>query len=120
MEVKTVTVIGANGIMGCNVSAIFASFGGAKVYMVSRTKDKSEKAIARAVKSVRADSIKRNLVPMDYSSLASCIKDSDLVFESVAENMETKLQVTGEIARYINEDTICATGTSGLSITTLA
>lgn len=33
MNIKTVTVIGANGTMGCNVSAIFASFGNAKVYM---------------------------------------------------------------------------------------
>ena len=36
MKIKTVTVLGANGTMGTNVSAIFASFGNAKVYMVSR------------------------------------------------------------------------------------
>ena len=44
MNIKTVTVIGANGTMGCNVSAIFASFGNAKVYMVSRDMEKSKKA----------------------------------------------------------------------------
>ena len=31
MRIKTVTVLGANGTMGTNVSAIFASFGNAKV-----------------------------------------------------------------------------------------
>lgn len=36
MNIKTVTVVGANGTMGCNVSAMFASFGNAKVYMVCR------------------------------------------------------------------------------------
>lgn len=42
MKIQTVTVIGANGTMGCNVSAIFASFGNAKVYMVSRDIEKSK------------------------------------------------------------------------------
>ncbi len=30
-NIKTVTVVGANGTMGTNVSGIFASFGAAKV-----------------------------------------------------------------------------------------
>ena len=40
LKIKTVTVVGANGTMGTNVSGIFASFGGATVYMVSRDKEK--------------------------------------------------------------------------------
>ena len=40
--IKVVTIIGANGTMGANVSAIFASFGNARVYMVSRDKEKSK------------------------------------------------------------------------------
>ena len=47
MEIETVTVVGANGTMGTNVSGIFASFGGAKVYMVSRDIEKSRKAAVR-------------------------------------------------------------------------
>lgn len=43
MKISTVTVIGANGTMGTNVSAIFAPFGNAKVYMVSRDIEKSKK-----------------------------------------------------------------------------
>lgn len=42
MNIKTVTVLGANGTMGRNVSAIFASFGQAKVYMMCRNMKKSE------------------------------------------------------------------------------
>lgn len=120
MSIQTVTVIGANGTMGCNVSALFASFGGAKVYMVSRDIEQSRKAVARAVKSVRADSIAANLVPADYSMLEQCIRKSDLVFESVAESLEVKLEVAHRIAMYANSDTILATGSSGLSIKTLA
>ena len=36
MEIRKVTVIGANGTMGYNAAAMFASFGNAKVFMVSR------------------------------------------------------------------------------------
>ena len=36
MNIRTVMVLGANGSMGRNVSAIFASFGNAKVYMMCR------------------------------------------------------------------------------------
>ena len=88
MNIKTVTVIGANGTMGCNVSAIFASFGNAKVYMVSRDMEKSKKAAIKAGNSVKASSIMNNLIPADYSMLDQCVSQSDLVFESVAENLE--------------------------------
>ena len=120
MKIKTVAIIGANGTMGCNISGIFASFGGAKVYMISRSMEKSRKAAKRAAKSVRADSIVDNLVPADYSMLEQCIKEADFVFESVAENLNTKLEITRQVAQYARPDAILATGTSGLSITTLA
>src|SRR4051794_17489445 len=118
--IKTVTVIGANGTMGCNVSGIFASFGNAKVYMISRSMDKSEKAAAKSAKSVKADSIVKNLIPADYTMLEKCISESDLVFESCAENYEIKTEITNQIAKYAKENTIFCSGTSGLSLTGLA
>lgn len=42
MKVNVVTVLGANGAMGTNISAIFASFGNAKVYLISRDIEKSK------------------------------------------------------------------------------
>lgn len=120
MKIRTVTVVGANGTMGANVSAIFASFGGAKVYMVSRDLEKSKVAALKAAKSVRADSIIRNLTPADYSMLDSCVSESDLVFESVAENLEIKLDIHSRISRSLKKGAIACTGSSGLSITRLA
>ena len=119
-KIKTVTVVGANGTMGANVSAIFASFGNAKVYMVSRDMDKSRKAVAKAVKSVRAQSIAANLIPADYSMLSACVAESDLVFESTAENPEIKKDITKRIAGALGQNTIVCSGTSGLSVTMLA
>lgn len=120
MNIKTVTVVGANGAMGSNVSAIFASFGNAKVYMISRDIEKSKEAVLKAAKSVRAESIMGNLIPKDYSALSECVAESDLVFESVAENIDVKLDITKKIAAAIRDDAIACSGTSGLSITQLS
>lgn len=120
ITIKTVTVVGANGTMGCNISGIFASFGDAKVYMVSRDLEKSKQAIAKAEKSVRAESISKNMIPADYSMLDECVRESDLVFESTAENLELKIEITNRIAKSLRRDAIACTGSSGLSITRLA
>ena len=120
MNIKTVTVIGANGTMGRNISAIFASFGNAKVYMVSRAIEKSTKAKEKAFQTVRAESIKHNMIPADYSMLEKCINESDLVFESTAENLEIKLEITKKIAEFAKPNTVFCTGSSGLSISKLA
>lgn len=120
MEIRTVTVVGASGTMGANVSAIFAAFGDAKVFMVSRNIESSKKAVLKAIKSVRADSILNKLIPADYSMLADCVKQSDLVFESVIENLDIKLEITKKIAESMRDDAILCSGTSGLSITALA
>jgi len=120
MNIKTITVIGANSTMGSNICGIFASFGNANVYMVSRDIENSKKALIKAVKSVRADSISSNLIPTDYYMLDKCIKESDLVFESVAENLELKFAITKRIAENLKDNAIACSGTSGLSITTLS
>lgn len=120
MKVNVVTVLGANGAMGTNISAIFASFGNAKVYLISRDIEKSKKAIINAAKSVRADSIISHLVPADYSMLAECVKESDLVFESAAENLELKIELHSQIGQHLKKGAVACTGSSGLSIKRLA
>ncbi len=120
MNIKTVTVLGANGTMGANISAIFASFGDAKVYMISRDMEKSRAGVAKAIKSVRADSIGKNLIPADYSMLEECVKQSDLIFESAAENLAIKQDLTTRVGRAAKPDAYICSGTSGLSIQTLA
>ena len=109
-NITTVTVVGANGTMGTNVSAIFASFGDAKVYMVSRDLEKSKMAAQRAGKTVKADSIVNHLVPADYSMLAECVKESDLVFESAAENLEIKIGIHTQIGQSLKKGAVACTG----------
>ncbi len=120
MKIRSVTVIGATGTMGANVAGIFASFGNAKVYCVGRDMDKVMKSIPRIIKSVRADSIADNLVPADFGMLPECVEKSDLVFESVAEDMTVKTEVAKVVAGHLKTGTVSCTGSSGLSITSLA
>lgn len=120
MNIQTVTVIGANGTMGQNISGIFASFGGAKVYMVSRELTDAEKARKLAAESVKAGAIIERLIAADYSMLDKCVSKSDLVFEAVFENLSVKEQIASIVAKSIKGTTVYCSGTSGLSITTLA
>lgn len=120
MKINTVTILGANGTQGCNLSGIFASFGKAKVYMVCRSREKAVKAVEGAIKSVRADAIRQMLIPSDYTDLKDCIPVSDLVLECVAEEHDVKLEIYKRIKPFIHHDTIIATVTSGLSIEKLS
>ena len=120
MKINTVTVLGANGTMGRNVSAIFASFGQAKVYMICRSLEKAEAAVEMAANSVKAESIKSRLIAKTYDDLEECIKESDLVFESVSENVDIKKDIYNQIIPFLKDDVIISTGTSGISIKDLS
>lgn len=120
MEIKRVTVIGANGTMGRNITGIFASFGQAKVYAVCRTMEKAIFAKEKAELSVKAEVIGTNIIPKDYSTLEECISESDLIFDSVTENLDIKTELNSIISKHVKESAIICTGTSGLSIGTLA
>lgn len=117
MKINVVTVIGATGTMGANVAGIFASFGDAKVYCIGRDIEKVKKRIPSIIKSVKADAIAKNLIPADFSMLEDCVRESDLVFESTAENLEIKRNVAQRVGTVLKETAVSCTGTSGLSIT---
>lgn len=57
-SIKTVSIIETNSIMERNIAAIFASFGNAEVYLISRSNEKSIKARECTYQSVRAKSVK--------------------------------------------------------------
>lgn len=120
MIIKTVTVIGVTGTMGANIAGIFASFGDAKVYCIGRDINKVYKIIPRIVKSVKADAIANNLIPADFDSLESCVADSDLIFESSKEDIKVKTEIATRVGKAMKSTAISGTGSSGLSITTIA
>lgn len=119
-RIKTVTVLGANGTMGRNVSAIYASFGECTVYLVCRDLNKAGNTIRESVNSVRAESIAARLIPADYSMLDGCVRKSDLIIEHVREDLDIKKEIIAKAAEAMREDAIVCTGSSGLSVTAIA
>lgn len=120
MNIKTVTVIGVTGTMGTNAAGIFASFGNAKVYCVGRDSEKVKQKIPQIVKSVKADAIAKNLIPADFSMLEDCVRESDLVFESSKEDIVVKTEIAMRVGKVLQSNAISGTGSSGLSINTIA
>ncbi|MCB1179678.1 MAG: 3-hydroxyacyl-CoA dehydrogenase family protein [Leptospiraceae bacterium] len=120
-EIKTVTILGANGAMGAGSAGVIASFGNAKVHMLARDVSKAQEGIEKAVKSVRTDTIKSRMIPGTYDNdLEKAVSESDWVFELVAESYEIKEPINARIAKVRKPGTIVSTVSSGLSIERLA
>ncbi|MBK8398586.1 MAG: 3-hydroxyacyl-CoA dehydrogenase family protein [Leptospiraceae bacterium] len=120
-EIKTVTIVGANGSMGAGSAAIVAAFGEAKVHMLARDLDKAKEGITKAIKSVRTDTIKSRMIPGTYDKdLSKAVAESDWVFELVAESYAVKEPINTQIAKARKPGTIVSTVSSGLSIERLA
>lgn len=120
MIINRVTVIGANGRIGYQVAALIASNTSAKVFLISRSIDKSKEAIENAILSVENETIRTQLIPKTYDDLSTCLVDSQWIYESVSENEQVKFSIHQEIAKARVAGTIVSTGTSGLSISKLA
>lgn len=120
MHITTVTVIGVTGTMGANIAGIFAAFGNAKVYCVGRDIEKVKKTIPKIVLSVKADSIESKLTVADFSDLEKCVAESDLIFESSAENIGVKKMIASRVGASMKSTAVSCTGTSGLSINDIA
>lgn len=120
MEIKNVVVIGASGAVGKAVSAIFASFADAKVYMVCRNPNKNKNLPNESSMTVKALTVSDNLILKSLDELEECVSDADLVFESVSEDMKLKKDIHSRINKSASEKCIISTGTSGLSIDEIA
>lgn len=120
MEIKTATIIGANGALGVGVSSILASFGDVKVYMIARTMKKAIDAIEKAGMAVKANSICNNMEPCTYNDLENCVSESDIVVETIIEDYEAKKKIHEDINKYLRKNAIASSVTSGISINSLA
>ncbi|TGN06903.1 3-hydroxyacyl-CoA dehydrogenase family protein [Leptospira ilyithenensis] len=120
-EIKTVTILGANGAMGSGSAGVIAAFGGAKVHMLARDVEKAKQGIEAAVSSVKTDTIRGRMIPGSYDAdLEKAVAESDWVFELVAESYEVKEPINTRIAKARRPGTIVSTVSSGLSIGRLA
>ena len=127
MAISKVGVVGC-GLMGHGISQICAQAGWEVVVRESdqgqldKGMGKIEKQLGRAVEKGKmeqseADAVRGRITPtLDYADLA----DSDLVIEAIAEDLDRKLEMWGELDAILGDDAYLATNTSSLSVATQA
>lgn len=120
-KIRTITIIGANGTMGAQCAGLFAGFGKAKVYMLSRNLEKSKEGIEKAVRTIKTDTIRKRLIPGSYENdLDKSLFSSDLIFETLPEDYFLKKELYRKITGKVRPRTIISTCSSGLSIEELS
>ncbi|MBA3460142.1 MAG: 3-hydroxyacyl-CoA dehydrogenase family protein [Deltaproteobacteria bacterium] len=114
--IRNVVVLGANGAMGSGSGAVFAAAGIPTVFL-ARTREKAEAGRERAESMVKSNAISRFITTGTYEEdLERAVAAADLVFEAVAEDLETKRTFFSRVDRARKLDAIIATVSSGLSI----
>ena len=125
--IKTVGVVGA-GFMGAGIAQVSAA-AGLNVVLIDRDQETAEKGKAALhkslsdrvakgrMKSAERDGLLALITPSaDYSALKGC----DLVIEAVFEDRKVKSEVIAKIQAAIGDDTVFASNTSTLPISSLA
>ena len=124
---KKISIIG-NGTMAMDIAQVCAQ-AGIEVVVRGRSDEKLQKAAARIEKGTGRLVEKGKMTEDDKKALIGRIKytkdlkdtaDSDLILESIAEDIDTKVEMFKALDAICKEDAIIATNTSTISITMLA
>ena len=117
-EINTVAIVGSSGIMGSLTGGLIAQ-SGFKVYFFSRTVERAESGLRRAIDQARSEVIKHNIVCCDYESFESVLKNVDWIIECTSENLELKIDMYEKIESYRKPESIVSSMTSSLPLTVL-
>jgi len=92
---------------------------GLRTVFLARTVEKAMAGRARAEQLAKGKLAAHAIGVGSYDDLAMVVGEADLVFEAVAEDLETKRRVLALVDDAMGPETIVATGSSGLSIAAL-
>jgi 3-hydroxyacyl-CoA dehydrogenase len=117
--IRNVVVLGANGAMGAGSGAVFAA-AGIKTVFLARSRDKAIAGRTRAEQMVKSTAIAQLIEVGSYDDdLERAVAGADLIFEAVAEDLETKRVFFTRVDAVRQPDAIVATVSSGLSIASM-
>lgn len=122
-----VAVIGS-GTMGSGIAQVAATSGCVvKLFDLNKealikSKINLEKTLNRLIEKEKIDEVEKNRIQnnIHYVNTLQDLSDSDLVIEAIVENLEVKRKVFFELESLVSENTILASNTSSLSITSIA
>jgi len=125
---KNITVIGS-GTMGNGIAHVFAQFGYA-VNLIDVNEQALQKALQTISKNLDRQVAKGSLTEDDkaktlgniktFTDLKTAAVNADLVIEAASENLNVKLAIFKQLDEVCKPETILASNTSSISITTIA
>lgn len=127
MSIKTVMVLGA-GFMGSGISQVSAAadykvlFWNRRIESLNKSMEEMESSLTRRVKSGKMTQEEKDKIfsNITLTTDLSVAKDADLVIETVIEDKEIKMDLFKKLDEICPENTIFASNTSAISISTLA
>lgn len=123
-DIKKIAVLGA-GTMGPGIAQMFA-MGGYTVTIWTRSEATREKAKQTLYKSMQtfveeellaADKLEETYARVDFAlTIEEAVKGVDFIQETIVENKQAKLDLFAEVDKYVSDDCIIASNTSGLNV----
>ncbi|MBK7311409.1 MAG: 3-hydroxybutyryl-CoA dehydrogenase [Sphingobacteriaceae bacterium] len=124
---KNITVIGS-GTMGNGIAHTFAQFG-YNVSLMDVNEAALQKALQTIAKNIDRQVAKGSVTEADkantlshiktFTDLKSAVQNADLVVEAATENVKLKLDIFKQLDELCKAETILASNTSSISITTI-
>jgi len=126
--IRKAGVIGM-GTMGSGIAQVI-SMAGIDVYVydvsedsIKRGMEKIDNSLQRLKKKGKLNDEKiKNILGriQQYTDVKGAVRECDLVIEAVPEVLELKKDLFSRIEKYVETDTVLATNTSGISVTSIA
>ncbi len=128
METKMKVAVIGGGTMGSGIAQVAATSAcQVKLFDLNnealiKSKISLEKVLDRLIEKQKIDAAEKNRIQnnISYVNTLNDLSDSDLVIEAIVENLEVKRKVFSELETLVSENTILASNTSSLSITSIA
>ncbi len=119
MAKARIAVVGA-GLMGHGIAQVFA-LAGHEVTITDAVAQNLETAKARIAANLRdlGDDERAAELVTPLADLAAAVREADYVVEAVSENLPLKQKLFAEIERHVRPDTILASNTSVIPITSI-
>lgn len=122
-----IAVIGS-GTMGSGIAQVAATAGcEVKIFDTNqeallRSKSSLEKILSRLIEKEKMDEKEKARIigNISYAHTLGELSHSDLIIEAIVENLEIKRKLFSDLENYVSPETILASNTSSLSITSIA
>ena len=119
-KIRRVVILGSNGTMGAGAAQVFAA-AGCQVTMLARDLGKAEEGLRTVQTAAKAEAIAEKIALGTYEhDLKAALREATFIFESLAEDLSLKRSFFERVDQVRRPDSIVATGSSGLSIASMA